>query len=91
MIYVYKKCQKATGGVALSDNGTIRIHLDRLLKLSGLSKNKFCQKAEIQRSQLNGYINNTITRLDTDVLVRICRTLDCSIADLLEYIPPDDQ
>lgn len=80
-----------TGGAILSDNGSIKIHLDRLLELSGLSKNKFCQKAEIQRSQLNGYLNSTITRLDTDVLVRICRTLNCSISDLLEYIPPDDQ
>lgn len=60
-------------------------------KESGLSKNKFCQKAEIQRSQLNGYINNTITRLDTEVLVRICHTLNYSISDLLEYIPPDEK
>lgn len=74
----------------MNENGRIEIHLDYLLKNSGLSKNKFCQRAEIQRSQLNGYINNTITRLDTDVLVRICRTLGCSIADLLEYIPPDN-
>lgn len=73
----------------MSQNGSIKIHLGQLLKESSLSKNKFCQKAEIQRSQLNGYINNTITRLDTEVLVRICRTLNCSIADLLDYIPPD--
>lgn len=74
----------------MNDNGRIKINLEYLLKMSGLSRNKFCQKAEIQRSQLNGYINNTITRLDTDVLVRICRTLNCSISDLLEYIPPDE-
>ena len=73
----------------MNQNGRIQINLGQLLNESGLSRNKFCQKAEIQRSQLNGYINNTITRLDTEVLVRICRTLDCSIADLLEYIPPD--
>ena len=79
------------GGTKLSQNGSIKIHLSELLKESGLSKNKFCQKAEIQRSQLNGHINNTITRLDTEVLVRICRTLNCSIAGLLEYIPPDNQ
>jgi len=79
------------GGAKLSQNGSIKIHLGQLLKESSLSKNKFCQKAEIQRSQLNGYINNTITRLDTEVLVRICHTLNCSIADLLEYIPPDIQ
>ncbi|MEZ3516883.1 MAG: helix-turn-helix transcriptional regulator [Lachnospiraceae bacterium] len=74
----------------MNQNGRIQINLGRLLNESGLSRNKFCQKAEIQRSQLNGYINNTITRLDTEVLVRICRTLNCSIADLLEYIPPDN-
>ena len=79
------------GGIKLNQNGRIQINLGRLLNESRLSRNKFCQKAEIQRSQLNGDINNTITRLDTEVLVRICRTLDCSIADLLEYIPPDMQ
>ena len=78
-------------GNKLNQNGSIKIHLGQLLEASGLSKNKFCQKAEIQRSQLNGYINNTITRLDTEVLVRICRTLNCSIADLLEYNPPDEK
>lgn len=71
-------------------NGKIQIHLNSLLAASGLSKNRFCQKAEIQRSQLHGYLNGTITRLDTDVLARICRTLECSISDLLEYIPPDE-
>ena len=71
----------------MSDRGTIVIHLDELLKEAGLSKNKFCQRAELQRLQLNGYLKNTITRLDTDVLVRMCDTLDCTISDLLEYKP----
>ena len=47
----------------MSDRGIIIIHLDELLKDVGLSKNKFCQRAEIQRSQLNGYLTNTITSL----------------------------
>lgn len=71
----------------MSDRGTIIIHLDILLKESGLSKTKFCQRAELQRSQLNGYLTNTVTRLDTDVLARMCDTLNCSISDLLEYKP----
>jgi putative transcriptional regulator len=69
----------------MSDRGSIQFHLTELLEQSGMSKNKFCQRAELQRSQLNGYLNNTITRLDTDVLIRICDTLDCTIADLMEY------
>lgn len=71
----------------MTDRGTIVIHLDKLLEEAGLSKNKFCQRAELQRSQLNGYLTNTITRLDTDVLARMCDTLGCSISDLLEYKP----
>lgn len=71
----------------MENKGHIEIHLKELLQDSGMSKNKFCQRAEVQRSQLNGYINNTITRLDIDVLVRICYALNCSIADLLEYHP----
>ena len=67
--------------------GTIEIHLKELLEEAGLSKNKFCQRAELQRSQLNGYLNNTITRLDIDVLIRICDTLGYSISDLLKYKP----
>ncbi len=75
----------------MKNKGMLIIHLSSLLKTSGMSKNKFCQKAEVQRSQLKAYMDNTITRLDTDVLIRICHTLNCSISDLLEYIPPKDK
>ncbi len=73
----------------MNNKGSIVIHLQELLENSGLSKNRFCQRAEIQRSQLNGYLNNTITRFDADVLIRICHTLDCSISDLIEYRKPE--
>ena len=71
----------------MKNNDKITIHLEELLEKSQLSKNKFCQRAEIQRSQLNGYLNNTITRLDVDVLIRMCNALNCSLCDLLEYEP----
>lgn len=68
--------------------GTIRIKLDELIEKSGLSKNKLSHRAEMQRTQINHYCNNEITRLDIDVLSRICTVLDCTIGDLLEFIPP---
>ena len=73
----------------MENRGYIEIHLKELLEEAGMSKNKFCQRAEMQRAQLNGYINNTITRLDIEVLVRICHTLNCSISDLIEYHEPE--
>ena len=72
----------------MEEYGTIRIKLDELIKKAGISKNKLSHRAEMQRSQINHYCNNDITRLDTDVLARICTVLDCRIEDLFEFIPP---
>lgn len=73
----------------LSEYGKINIKLDESLKKTGMSKNKLSHKAELQRSQINGYCNNEITRLDIDVLARICTAMGCKIEDLLEFIPTD--
>ncbi|MEI3581009.1 MAG: helix-turn-helix transcriptional regulator [Acutalibacteraceae bacterium] len=48
------------------------MRLAELLKESGISRTKLCQRAEMQPAQLNNYCYNTITRLDTDVLARLC-------------------
>ena len=71
--------------------GRINVRLDALLEKSGLSKNKLCQRAEMQRTQLNHYCNNTVTRLDTDVLARLCTVLHCDVGELLEFVPPEDE
>ncbi len=69
------------------DYGYIKIKLDELLKKEGISKNKLSHRAKMQRTQINQYCNNDITRLDTAVLARICTVLDCKIEDLLEFVP----
>lgn len=69
--------------------GTIKINLAQMIEMRGISKNKLSQRAEMQRTQLNNYCNNTITRLDIDVLGRLCTVLNCEIGDLLEYVPPE--
>lgn len=74
----------------MEEYGTIKINLDRIIKEAGISKNKLSHRAEMQRTQINHYCNNTITRLDIDVLARLCTVLDCKIGELLEFIPPKD-
>jgi len=70
--------------------GTIKINLSKLIEENGISKNKLSQRAEMQRTQINHYCNNTITRLDIDVLARLCTVLECEISDLLEFVPPKE-
>ena len=67
--------------------GSIKIKLDDLLKARGLSKSKLSHRAEMQRTQINQYCSNQVTRLDTAVLARLCTALDCKIEDLLEFVP----
>ena len=69
--------------------GHINIKLKELLEKKGLSKNKLSHRAEMERTQINNYCNNKITRLDTDVLSRLCTVLECELSDLLEFIPPE--
>ena len=73
----------------MEEYGRIRIKLDELIREAGISKNKLSHRAEMQRSQIKHYCNNEISRLDTDVLARICTVLECDIGDLLEFIPPE--
>ncbi len=69
--------------------GTVRINLAQLIEEKGISKNKLSQRAEMQRTQLNNYCNNRISRLDIDVLARLCTVLECDISDLLEFVPSE--
>lgn len=73
----------------MNEYGKIIIKLDELIEKKGISKNKLSHKAEMQRTQLNKFCNNQITRLDTDVLARLCTVLECEIGDLLEFVPPN--
>lgn len=69
----------------MEKTGHLHIRLGELLEENGLSKNKFSQRAEMKRTQLNKYINDEVALLSVDVLERICSVLDCQISDLLEF------
>ena len=69
--------------------GKIVIRVNELIEQKGISKNKLCHRAEMQHTQLNNFCKNEITRLDTDVLARLCYALECDISDLLQYLPPE--
>ena len=68
--------------------GVIKIKLSELIKKNGMRKNMLSHRTEMQRTQINRYCSNDITRLDVDVLARLCTVLDCEIGELLEFIPP---
>ena len=75
----------------MNHHGKINIKLEELIRQKGVSKNSVCRDAVMERTQFNKFCNNRITRLDTDVLARLCHALQCDISDLLEFVPPEQE
>ena len=72
------------------DYGQIKLNLQEIMKEQNISINKLAFRSEMQRTQLKSYIKNDVQRIDISVLARLCYALDCSLSDLMEYIPPDN-
>ena len=69
--------------------GKIVITLEQYRKERGISKYKIIKNCGVSATQLNSYCKNQITRVDLPVLARICDYLQCSIGDVLEYVPDE--
>lgn len=71
------------------DYGHIRIKLAEVMQEQNISINKLAFRAEMQRTQLKAYMKNEVQRLDVSVLSRLCYALECTLDDLIEYVPAD--
>ena len=40
---------------------------------------------------INRYYNNSISRVDLDIISRFCYVLNCNISDILEYTPSNEK
>ncbi len=63
---------------------TVYIDLENLLKERGISKNKVCENCRLQRTQLNNYCQNKVSRIDLNTLAKLCEYLDCTPNDILK-------
>lgn len=68
----------------------IRIHLSRLL---GENKEKLAdliRSTGLARNTVTGLYRETTARIDIDTLNAICRHYNCTVAELLEYVPDEE-
>ena len=61
----------------------IIIDLERVLSEKEISKTQLCYMCRLQRTQLNNYCKNKVTRIDLNTLAKICDFLECDINDIL--------
>ena len=62
----------------------LHMRLDELLKGKKISRAKLCKDLDLQRTNLNRYYRNQVQRMYIDLIVSLCKYLQCDISDLLE-------
>lgn len=74
------------GIVELKDYGKINIKLSSIMEKRKISVYQLSKLTNLKHSTIKSYyINAPLTRVDLDVLAKICYVLNCRIEDILEY------
>lgn len=67
--------------------GTIKVKLNEIMEKKNLSVYDINTNGNIRYQTLQVLQDNSATRIDFEVLAKLCYTLDCKVEDLIEYIP----
>lgn len=73
------------------DYGTLHLNIEKILTEKGISKNQICKDLDIPRANFNRYCRDNFQRLDANLLCKLCSYLNVGIAELLEYIHPNQE
>lgn len=66
----------------------LRIHI--LMAEHRMSQKEVSHATGIQPSVMNKYYNDTIVRINREHLNAFCKLFNCTIQDLIEYIPDEN-
>ncbi len=82
---------KVRGITELKDYGKVDITLKDIMDKKNISVYKMSKLTELKHSTVKSYYNNApLTRVDLDVVAKMCYVLDCKVSDILEYSSHDD-
>ena len=66
--------------------GNINIKLDKIMNDRNISTYELSTKANVRFQTIKALRNNESTRIDFNVLAKLCFTLNCRIQDIIEYV-----
>lgn len=69
----------------LKNYGKVEIVLKSVLDKKGISRNKLSTMIAANYNLVNRYYNNTVIRIDLDMIARMCYALNCEVSDILKY------
>lgn len=81
---------KIRGIAKLKDYGKVEIMLSSVMDKNNISIYKMSKLTGLKHSTIKSYYTNSpITRVDLDVISKMCYVLDCKIEDILFYRSPE--
>lgn len=66
--------------------GTIQIDLDRIMNEQGVTTYELSNKANIRFQTIQNLRKNSCSRIDFEVLAKICYMLNCKVEDVIKYV-----
>lgn len=69
----------------LKNYGKIIFNIKDTMIEKGITRNKLSKLTGATYNVIDRYYNNNITRLDLDVLAKICYVLECDVSDIIHY------
>lgn len=62
----------------------LHIRIIELLQEKGISKTRICKDLDFQQGNFNRYCRDEFQRVDANMIIKLCRYLDCTVGDLFE-------
>lgn len=63
----------------------VKLILDKYLDEHGVTRYELSKRTEVKFQTIDRYYKNQVVRYDSYLLNLICKALECSISDIIEY------
>lgn len=71
--------------LSVRNYGHITLHLQELMEARGLKRNQVALAIGTRFEVVDKWCQGEITRIDADILARLCYVLECGVEDIITY------
>ena len=67
--------------------GEIKINLDKIMNDKNITTYQLNNNTNVRFQTIQSLRDNSASRIDFNVLAKLCYSLNCKVEDIIEYIP----
>lgn len=72
-----------------NENGYFIFKLNKMLEEKDVTKNHVIETKHIDFNSIQRLATGNLTRIDLNIIAKLCNEFDCKIEDLIEYVNND--